>query len=266
MAYTRSIYYLPRSNEIELHWAGKYGAKGEKRAPREKATPEQIRKQNQWKKECECRRTMKLNFETNDLWCTLLYPAGSRKELERISKDAGKFIRTIRRKYKKWHKNLKYMIRYEIGARGGIHIHILVNQVQGDDRIIQEEWKRRSGGRVNFQRFGGEEEDFRKLSEYLVKGASDKQREKLNRLQPEERKKLMKYSTSKNLVRPKPEKKPYSRRTVRKLIEEGPAPTPGYYIDKNSIITGVNKFTGTSYMYYTEVLIKPKMTKREDGG
>ena len=257
MAYTITKYHLPQSNEIEIHWAGKYGAKGEKRAPKEKATPDQVRRQNQWKKECECRRTMKLNFVKGDLWCTLLYPKGSRKTIEEIANDTKKFIGKIRRSYHKRGADLKYMIRYEIGTKGGIHVHVLVNQLRGeppDDMLLQEKW---TNGRVHFVRFGGEEEDYRKLSEYLVKGASEQQKEKLDKLDPKERKALMKYSTSRNLIRPKPEKKPYRRRTVRTLVEEGPKPSKGYVIDKESIITGVNRFTGTSYMYYTEILVDP---------
>ena len=53
MAYTITKYHLPQSNETEIHWAGKYGAKGEKRDPKEKATPDQVRRQNQWKKVAE---------------------------------------------------------------------------------------------------------------------------------------------------------------------------------------------------------------------
>lgn len=257
MAYTITKYHLPQSNEIEIHWAGKYGAKGEKRAPKEKATPDQVRRQNQWKKECECRRTMKLNFVKGDLWCTLLYPAGVRKTINEIMKDFTNFRKSVKREYEKRGEKFKWIVRYEIGSRGGIHIHILVNHLRGeppDDMIIQQKWKH---GRVHFERFGGEEEDYRKLSEYLVKGASEQQKEKMDKLSPKERKALMKYSTSKNLIRPKPEKKQYRRRTVRTLVEEGPKPSKGYVIDKESIITGVNRFTGTSYMYYTEILVDP---------
>jgi hypothetical protein len=43
---------------------------------------------------------------------------------------------------------------------------------------------------------------------------------------------------------------------MKKLIDEGPKPTPGYYIDVESIYYGVNKYTGMSYYQYTECRIE----------
>ena len=61
--------------------------------------------------------------------------------------------------------------------------------------------------------------------------------------------------------RPKPERKTYFRWTMRKILEDGPKPTPGFYIVKDSIISGTNKYTGMSYLRYTEQRIKE--VKRE---
>ena len=51
---------------------------------------------------------------------------------------------------------------------------------------------------------------------------------------------------------------------LRKLIEEGPKPKAGYYIDKDSLEYGVNPYTGMSYLRYTEVRIKE--IRRDDPG
>lgn len=254
MAYIRDTYTFPGSLEHEIKWPGKYGAKGEKRAPKVKATPEQIQKQNAWKKEVHSRRVMKLNFKKGDLWCTILYPKGTRKDIEEVKKDMGKFLRKLRKAYKERGDDLKFMYRIEIGSRGGIHIHMICNQARGEppiDMVIQDSW---TEGRVHFERFGGEEEDYSKLSGYLVKPQNEEQMEKRT---PEERRVLRAYSSSRNLERPKAERKAYKRRTVKRMIEEGPTPTPGYIIDKSSIIQGINPFTGLSYLYYTEVLADP---------
>ena len=48
--YWKDTYEFLNSNDIEYKWEGKYGAKGEKRQKKKKATPEQMKKQNQWKK------------------------------------------------------------------------------------------------------------------------------------------------------------------------------------------------------------------------
>ena len=72
-----------------------------------------------------------------------------------------------------------------------------------------------------------------------------------------EQKKLLKISTSRNLIRPEPEKKEYHRLTMKKILLEGPVATPGYYIDKDSIVSGINPFTGLSYLKYTEIRLNP---------
>ena len=259
MAYCAYIYTFKNSNEYEFKWAGNYGAKGEKRAPKVKATPEQIKRQNQWKREKYCKRVIKLNFKNGDLWCTILYPKGTRKPIDEVKNDMKKFLRKLRTKYKKRDDELKFVDRIEIGARGGIHIHMICNHSEGDspiDVIIQEAW---TEGRVHFERFGGNEEDYQRLADYIVKAPNEEQEEKIKEREDSEdnKKALVAYSSSRNLQRPVPERKEFKRRTVRKLIEDGPKPTPGYYIDNSSIVSGVNKYTGMSYLYYTEIKIDP---------
>lgn len=91
MAYWLDIYRFPNSTEYEYKWAGRYGAKGERRGKRAKATPEQIKKQNQQNRERYVRRLIKANFFPDDLWVTLKYPAGERKPLAEVKKDLKNF-------------------------------------------------------------------------------------------------------------------------------------------------------------------------------
>ena len=51
MAYWHDIYRFDNSIEHELKFAGKWGAKGEKRQKKKKLTPEQVAKNNQRAKE-----------------------------------------------------------------------------------------------------------------------------------------------------------------------------------------------------------------------
>lgn len=249
MAYWKDVYRLPGSNEYEYKFAGNYGAKGEKRTPRAKPTPEQIRKQNQRNKEKRMRRLIKANFSEGDIWATLKYPAGTRKPTDEVKTDVKKFLTRARKIYKDNEAELKFVYRMEIGARGGIHIHILMNRIANVDLKIQKAWKQ---GRVNFENVysaGG----YQALAEYIVKEPDKQSMKQMSLFVPEEeQKEYCKYSSSRNLIRPVPERTVYARRTVRKIIEEGPTPTPGYYIDRDSIVYGVNQFTGMSYLYYTE--------------
>lgn len=241
------------SREIEIAYVGKYGRKGEKRASRTKPTPEQIKKNNRKVREKKMRRLIKANFSEGDLWTTLKYSAGTRKNVEEVQKDLSKFLRQLRGKYKKQDEALRFIYRMEVGQQGGIHIHLLVNRIDNADILIQKLWKH---GRVNWTstyEAGG----FKELAEYIVKEPEEIEGQ-LSLFDESDKGRLIRYGSSRNLVRPQPNKKVYSRRTVRKILQEGPKPTPGYYIDKNSIVTGINPFNGYSYIHYTEIRIKPK--------
>lgn len=249
--YWKDVWRFLTSNEHEYKYLGKYGAKGEKRLPKKKATPEQVKKQNQLNREKKVRRLIKANFREWDLWCTLKYPRGTRKPLGEVKKDKKKFLQTLRKAYRKRGESLKFICRLEIGKRGGIHLHILVNRIEGEpntDVLIQSAW---AEGRVNFEsiyEYGG----YERLADYIVKPPNEEELKQLSLFPEAEKKELIRYSSSRNLIRPEPERSKYTRRTVRKLVEEGPKPTPGYYIDKNSIYYGVNPYTGMTHYQYTE--------------
>ena len=187
--------------------------------------------------------------------------------LQKIKKIMTNFWQNMRRAYKKRGKQLLWIMRIEIGKKGGIHIHIVVNKIRGEpttDELIQRYWKKH--GYVNFTPLY-EDGDFRRLANYITKPLPDENEdgyEQLSLFTPEEKKECSTYSCSKNLVTKEPERKKYYRWTVRKIIKNGPEPTLGYYIDPESVVCGVNKYTGLSYLRYTEIRIKP--LERGDSG
>lgn len=263
MGYNVDIYRFPNSTEYEYKYAGKYGAKGEKRAPKKKQTKEQIEKQNQYYRENRVRRLIKANFRPNDLWVTLKYQKGTRKPVSEVKKDLKAFLGKMRTAYKKKGKSFKFICRMEVGQHGGIHIHILMNRLRGGadsftDIMVQSNWNH---GRVNYTSIyatGG----YKNLAAYIVKQPAAELEGQLSLFPEEERKMLCRYSSSRNLIRPEPERLHYIRRTLRKLIEQirtagEPKPEQGYYIDRDSIRCGVNPYTGMSYLHYTECRIKP---------
>lgn len=250
--------------EYEYKYAGKYGAKGEKREKRKKPTPEQVKLQNQWLREKKMRRVLAANFEEDDYWICLKYPKGTRKSLKEINDDMKKFMDNLRKDYRKCGSEMKLVIRKEIGKRGGIHIHIVANRIPGADTdvMIRNRWK--PFGSCNFALLY-EQGGFRDLAEYIVKQPDEEQQKELDKLPEEDRKALIKYSSTRNLVRPVPERRLYSNRTMRKMVQEGPKAQEGYYIDAESVVSGINQFTGMSYLHYTEYRIRPD-TKRMEGG
>ena len=267
MAYWMDMFELGDSNEYEFKFAGNYGAKGEKRAKRRKATPEQIRRQNQRNREKNMRRLIKANFEPYDIWACLKYPRGTRKKTDEVKEDLSKFIRKLREAYAKVDEELKFIYRMEIGEQGGIHIHILVNRLReklNTDMMIQKLWKH---GIVDYKSIYAEG-GYEKLAEYIVKKPEEEDEvyKQLSLLPKEERKEYIKHSSSRNLIRPKARRKTYTHWTMRKILQDGPVPKKGYYIDKNSIVSGVNAFTGMSYLYYTEYRLDRESQWQQDYG
>lgn len=265
MAYWLLKYDCGNSIEYECHYEGNYGAKGEKRAPKRKPTSEQMEKQNRWNKKKYIRRLIKLNFDTDDYWITLRYKRGIRKGLDEIIKDFDTFRRNLKYRYKKRGKPLKYIYRVEVGSRGGIHIHILLNRLDtGEtDKLVRECWTQGHPYIELLYDEGGYEQ----LSEYLIKSPKDDSGcKQLSLFEELEQKKLMTFNTSRNLIRPVAEKKKYSHWTMRKILRDGPKPTDGFYIDKNSIVTGVNPFTGMSYFHYIENRIDSKWDRYIETG
>ena len=265
MAYWIDTWPSPYTLEHEIKHAGKYGAKGEKRGKRKKPTPEQIRKQNQRNKEKTVARILRANFEEGDLWCTLKYPKGTRKPIEEVVKDLTNFLGSMRYQYRKRGQPFRWIYRVEIGKRGGIHIHIVIGRIRGEpdtDKLIQEKWK---AGRVNFQNLQGEE-TYGDLAGYITKPPPEEMEGQLSLFSEQDQKKLCTYSCSRNLIRPKPVRKEYKHWTMRRILEDGPKPTPGYYIDKNSIVAGINPYTGMSYYHYMEYRIRKEERGSPGGG
>lgn len=275
--YTHNIYRFKNSIEHEYKYAGNYGAKGEKRDRRKKATPDQIRKQNQINRENRTRRTMKLNWKTKDLWCCFKYPKGLRPTVDEVLSDRRELLKRLRAAYKSRNIPLKYYSRLEIGAEGGVHFHMLINRIWGaqTDVILTTAWEetlrkhnrcKRTEGLVDYKTVydsGG----MKDLSAYMVKEPEEgsKEYEQLSFFNESDKKKLLSITSSKNLIRPEPEHHVYKHWTMRKLLENGPKQTPGFYIEKESLYQGINPYTGMSYLKYTEVRIKTEGRASPEG-
>lgn len=243
-AYIRQWWIFGESIEVEEKHTGKYGARGQKRGDRKKPTKEDIKRQNQWKRERDLRRIIKWNFQKMDYWMTITYRKGERPSWMQMLKDIQQLLRTVRRKYQKCQKELRYIYRLGIGKRGGPHIHILVNRFSseetGTDVIFSECWKK---GHINFKtlyEFGG----YADLAEYIAKP--------LEEWEPEE---LKRYHPSRNLIRKEPEEKTINRRSLVDKNGQGiyPKAPKGYYVDPDSVRMGKNPVTGFFYRHYTLV-------------
>lgn len=255
--YEECIFDFGDSVEHEIKTKGKYGAKGEKRAKRKKASPEQMKRQNQWNREKKMRRLIKANFAEGDLWQTLKYPKGVRKSYAQVMKDLEKYRDRMRRIYKKKGQPYKWISRIEIGSRGGIHAHMITNRLNAPDAdlIAQRTWEEITGGRINHATLyteGG----YEKLARYITKKPNDEQQRQLREYDKDEVKGMIKYSTSRNLVRPEPVVKRTHWRTIRKMVTEGIKPREGFYVLPESVYYGINPYNGMTYLKYTEYRLR----------
>ena len=260
MAYREDIYKSDNFIEHDLKWSGRYGARGEKRSPKKKATPEQIKKQNFRNKVNHIRRLIQKNFYPNDIWATLKYPAGTRKTIKEVETDIKKFQDGMRKEYKKRGEEFKWIKRIEIGRNGGLHAHFIINRIELAEVLMSKHWI----GIVwfeNIRESGGMEA----LAEYITKPIPEEV-EQLSFIPMDTVKRCAKYSCSRNLDKPEPERKEYKRRTVKKILNDNPKPREGFYIDTASIRIGINPYTGYSYMTYREIRLKPIERKIRPGG
>lgn len=235
--YEREKVLFRDSIEVMEKHTGKYGAPGTPRAKRKKPTPEQMAKQNQWKKERLIRWLLKENFEEHDYWVTLTYKKEERPpDLKTAKGQVQKLLRKLRDWYKRKGVMLKYIVVTEYGIRGGVHHHLVLNRIPGIDVELVKQW---IYGKANFSllyREGG----FRKLANYIAKLPAED-----NALKGKW------YSRSRNLKLPKIVKQVMHRKTFTKE----PFVPKGYYLDKESLYAGVNPVTGHMYRYYTLVKI-----------
>lgn len=150
-----------------------------------------------------------------------------------------------------------FVYRIEIGKRGGLHCHMVINRIPEGDLLMRDAWKKatKDAGSIDYttiEETGG----FGGLAEYICKQPDEEIQGQMKfDILDEDKKKLIAISSSRNLKRPCPVIKKRSHWTIRRLLTEDLKPAPGFMIDKDSIRKGVNRFTGLSYLYYTEVRI-----------
>ena len=237
-------FFFQGSIEVERIRTGKPPDRGKGRKKREKPTPEQMRRQNEYNKRKYMRRLIKANFGENDYWLTLTYLRGKTMELGAALKDRGKFLRAVRKEFRKRGYELKWVGRTERGKRGAVHHHLIIGRIPDADIIIAKAWKKVQGaGKTNVQLLY-EKGQFADLAAYIIK--PDTVNEDGTPATQSN------YSRSRNLTVPKP----VVSRTTRKKILQEPVPTPGYYIDKDSICQGINPITGREYLHYIEIRLK----------
>lgn len=235
--------------EVCKYYTIRYNVKGEKRGKRKKPTSEAQEKVNQRMRVKELRRLMNENFADGDSLIRLdfskeHYPFGSKD----MQKMMTKFLRNLRKEFRKQGRELKYIYVKEIGKRGGRHVHILMPKVDTD--TLMRCWPH-GGIHLDPLISGGQ---YAKIAEYFIKYA--------RKTEETEGKLIGKgWYPSKNLTRPVPTKEVISAAYFRKEIK----PLAGYVLDKESVQSGISEFTGYGYFSYTLIRVEDRLKEKPAG-
>lgn len=241
MGYKKKEMRFKYAREVMEYHTARYGAPGQKRIKRKKHTPEQMEQINRLNRERIARWKLREHFDVNDYFSALTYRKEERPSgMSGAKEDFRKFIRIVRKEYKKRGMELKWMRNIEVGTRGAWHVHIIVNRIADTDLILKKAWKK---GKVINQLLY-EKGEFASLAAYITKTPKTDQR-----LQESH------YSASRNLPLRDPIEKTYRHWKTWKDIEKVRIPE-GFYLDKDSYVEGINPFTGYKYRRYTLLRVR----------
>lgn len=239
----RKIIYQEKSKYFSLRLGGK-----KTRIKNTNETPDWMKIANQKQKEKKLSRLIQTNFTRDDIYLTLTYE--TEPEFEEGKKKLQKFLRTLRRRYKKKGWELKYIYRTEYRGHR-LHHHLIINDPTHGNvkrRDIQELWKEGMINHYSFQRYDGEHEDAKRLSAYFCKESKQN---------IQEQKEKQAWHPSRNLKKPE-----IHHRTIRsKKWKEKPVPPAGM-----ELIEVINTFTTWGYPMQIAKYRKRGRQKYEDTG
>ena len=238
--YIQNRWKIKGEIEVENIFSGRYGKRtppAERRAP----TPEEQEQINEQQCIRKLRRKIHANFDKDDLFETLTYGRDRRPDPKGAVHELRLLLNRLRGIWKRAGTELRYIVVTEYKSKS-IHHHLIVNDLPdgtGAKKIAQS-WSR--NGHAN-TKYLYEDGQYERLAEYLIKETSKTFRD------PDNPSKL-RYSCSRNLVTPVAKTKILKRDDW----PEEPRIPKGYYLDKDSLVNGINKM-GYRYQYYRMVKI-----------
>ncbi len=236
MPYMKEVCVAGDIIEVCKYHSPRAHARGEKREKKQELTSEAQKKVNLRMAEKELRRIMNANFKVGDVLARLDFyrrPSGSVEMQKLISKA----VRKMREEYRRAGKELKYIYVKEVGPRGGRHIHILISRQDMDVLGILERCWPHGGIHVDPWRTGP---NFAKAAAYFIKYSA--------RTEETEGKLIGKrWNPSRNLKKPRIRKWIIRSNRFREVVRE----KKGYYLEKDSVQSGISEYTGFRYFSYT---------------
>lgn len=222
--YTQRKYRTQWGTCVEEYHSGRYMPPGEKRQPKKRPTPEQMKRSNERQKRKKARLLLLENFSPMDYHTVLTYRKEERPErLEDVKQHLARLIRRLRDWFRRQGQALKWVANIERGKRGAWHIHLVINRIPELDVKLAGLWEYGRPKNVLIEDAKGLDH----LASYIVKGSHDDEKEEL------EAEEIHAFTHSRNLKIPKPEKKVYRR--WKTWNREKVRIPKGYYLDPESL-------------------------------
>lgn len=246
--YIQNVWSIKGEREVENIFSGRYG----KRTPpsgRRAPTPEEQERINEQQCIRKLRRKIHANFDKDDLFETLTYGRDRRPDPKGAAHELRLLLNRLRGIWKRAGTDLRYIVVTEYKSKS-IHHHLIVNDLPdgtGAKKIAQS-WSR--NGHAN-TKYLYEDGQYERLAEYLIKETSRTFRD------PDNPSKL-RYSCSRNLVTPVAK----TRVLKRDDWPEEPKTPKGYYLEKDSLVNGVNKM-GYRFQFYRLIKIGGQKPQHE---
>lgn len=216
-----------------------------------KKSKEEIREANRRQARRDLERLMNANFKPGDWHVVLTYRKEIRPSPEEARKELENFLARLRRRYRKFGFDLKYIVATEYVSKH-IHHHLVVNNVNTGTEttadMVRLLWTKKKDGEIRgnpkfVQLYDTGE--YSQLADYLVKETEKSFRREDSAVG-------QRYSSSRNLIQPKKT----TRDKPNKSWKQDPKPKPGYYIIRDSIYNGIDRM-GYPYQRYVEVKLNP---------
>ncbi len=244
----KKTYRYKNVKEVERHHAGRYG-KHTRPGQRKKPTTEEMARINERNCIKKLRRKIQANFDEDDLFLTLTYRAASRPDAKEARKRLRGFLAGIRKIWKKEGQALKYIVVTEY-LNKSIHHHLILNDLPDGTgpKRVNRIWKK-NGSTHN--RYLYEDGQYDRLASYLVKETNKTFRTAGNPAK-------LRYSCSRNLKDPKPK----IEKLKRDDWPEEPRVSKGWYLDKGSLVNGIDR-RGYRYQSYRLIRLTKKNRPRK---
>ena len=238
MSYRHEYCRAGRTKQHTYYYAARTDTKEGTRKRKENKTSEAQKKVNSRQSVKKLTWILNENFDGTSLYVTWSYAKEKRPPgKEELRADVEKLLRNIRKVYRAAKDVAKYVWVAEVGERGAVHVHMVLNAV--DIKSLRKCWDK---GWITIKPLD-ESGQYRRLASYFVKYSE-------KTMKTSEGFSGKRYNSSKNLKIPQPQRTTVTAKNAYNHTIEIPK---GWYLDKDSVAEAWHEVTG--FMYFTYTLV-----------